>query len=202
MKVFLRLASLMGVVLLAACQPSFIADETESFSRQLGVIEDFDISRWHSRVFSHDSRFVFYTSSADKEVQKAINMAGTSAFKRHFAAAESSDANSRGQAKADARMVGAHFLVVIEILSSQTDVDGNKVKERNHKKVQVSEKVYKIEGEPYKSVEILMTIIAMNTDTIVDKVSLASDKLFKPYPGLNKLLQDPMQAVASELSGG
>ena len=202
MQIFLRLFYVSIMILISGCQPSFMVEESLKFSKQIGIVDDFDISRWHSRVFPRDSRFVFFTDSAPEDVRRAINSAGETAFQRFFTKVESNNGESRYKALNNARMSGAHFLVVCEILSSEVDHTGNIVKGRQHKAVHLPDKVIATDGEPYKNIQLLMTVVSLNAEVVVDKISVSSSQILKPYSGLNTLLHEPMLAVAKELSGG
>ncbi|MCR8921926.1 hypothetical protein NO559_04035 [Dasania sp. GY-MA-18] len=175
------------LLLISACEPAYIKQEAQHYSRQLGIVDDYDISRWHSYVFARESRFVIAAIVDDKESQESLLQAAQRALGHYFAQALPIDASTTASALHQARLQQGGFMMTIELnaLDRFQNLDGS----------------YE---SAYKQANILLSIYDINSGQVVDKVSLKATKSPLSFTGedIATLIYKPMLAVAKELSGG
>ncbi|WP_019530284.1 DUF4823 domain-containing protein [Dasania marina] len=174
-------------LLLTACEPAYIIDGAQHYSRQLGIVNDYNISRWHSYVYARESSFVIAGLVADKNIQQPLLQVSEQAFAVYFARAVSVNTNTFAAALQQAKSQRASFLAVFTLSSLQQfqNLDGS----------------YEA---GYQQADVLITLYDVNSAKVVDKVSLKASKSLLSFAGENitTLLHKPMLAVAAELSGG
>lgn len=182
-----RLLILMLAGLLSACEPAFIAEETTNFSKKVGLIDDFNISRWHNLRYSKSSHITLVSYAQEKVIKDALLKGTEKGFIQYFSNVQTSIAHNRQQALLVSRGLYSSFLIEIAMVDSAkyTNMDGS-------------------HSETYKNASILLTVIDVNSGRIVDKVSLLASKNTMSFLGadLAPLIHKPMAAVAKEMVGG
>jgi len=98
MKSLNLLIGLMIAMLLSACETAYIIDEMAYYSRKIGMVDDFNIARWHNMAFARESTFTIAALVDDDIAQVGLINSTEKAFQGYFAATSST--LSRSQSKA------------------------------------------------------------------------------------------------------
>ena len=75
---------LTSVLFLLACQPGYTVDQAEYYARKIGVINQFDISRWHNRRILPDSTFTVVSENINGVDSAALSKMVADIFSVHF----------------------------------------------------------------------------------------------------------------------
>lgn len=169
-----------------ACEPAFIAEGSERLSRHVGLVDDFDITRWHSMVYARESHLVLASQVADATSRKSLLLSQQKAFSRYFSSSTVDSSTSVESALGRARQQGANFLIMSDVITSEKykNMDGS-------------------HSESYKHAAIILTVIDVNSAKVVDKINLAAKSSLVSFSGsdLGPLSYKPMIAVAKEMVG-
>ncbi len=184
----IRLGLVVAVaLLLQACQPSFTADQTEHYSRKIGVINQFEITRWHNRVITADNQISVVSDVVDNVdviVLSEVVAKGLSPYFKSVTGGESKD--TIGGAVALTKIQGNNFLIYVEV------ADKNAVIEPE-------------EAEPttnYSRMKLILTVVDVVSNTTVDKIVLTAKTSNLNFWGneLPDLLAKPIAFVGQNLT--
>lgn len=180
------LGALLLVLSLVGCTPSYTVDSINKFSQQVGVVDYFEISRWHHHVVAQDSRLAVAAQAESSEHAELLARAVDMAFSRYYAdvAILQTTAGQRGLID-ESQAQGYDFLIRSELLSAEPAPEPDS------------------EDQSYKHLQILLTVVDVNSALVVDKLLLSSSKARIPFVKgeFDELLHKPLNAVARELSG-
>ncbi len=191
-------AIIIAAILLTACTPSYTADTTERYVREVGISNQFEIRRWHSRAIPSDTRISIVASTrtllSDDAVSKQPGNALAEAFALGFSVYFSSlhcataPVPSMMVAKAQAEKNRSNFLFYIDVVDRKAELKGGDTEEA---KVN------------YKQLTLVLTVVDVLTEQVIDKIQLSAKPSLFNFVGtdLNSLLAKPIDVVARELTG-
>ncbi len=178
---------LTATLILPACQPSYTAEKTESYSRKIGVINQFEITRWHNRVITADNKISVVSDVADNVdviVLSEVIAKGLSPYFKHVQGGESKD--TVGGAIALTKVQGNNFLLYVEV------ADQNAVIEPEEAQASTN----------YSRMKLILTVVDVVSNTTVDKIVLTAKTSHFNFWGneLPDLLAKPIAFVGQNLT--
>ncbi|WP_157117993.1 DUF4823 domain-containing protein [Oceanicoccus sagamiensis] len=174
-------------MLLQACQPSYTAEQTEHYSRKIGIINQFEISRWHNRVITADNRLSVVSDNVenvDVIMLSQVVAHGLSPYFKHVVGGESKD--TLPAAMALTKIQNNNYLVYIEIAEKDAIIEPD-------------------EAEPttnYSRMKLILTVVDVVSETTVDKITLTAETSNFNFWGneLPELLAKPIAFVGENLT--
>ena len=192
------LAGLVCLLGIAACTPSHTVQKSEFYARKIGVINQFDISRWHGRRLPANSRILVAAGDV-----KAVDGAHLSRVVSDNLAPFFADVNALEQqqallgARSAARRQSYNFLFYIELIDSKTgavltdnsDADDGAAPQDA--------------SRDFRQLQLLLVVVdALNGNT-VDKIRLSASTARYNFLGTDmaSLLAKPLAAIGRDLTG-
>lgn len=180
------LSALFFLFAISACTPSYTVDSIDSLSKKVGVVDYFEISRWHHYLMAQDSRLAVSAKAESSTHATVLSKAIKASFAQYYADVTVFQVGaSQPSLISQARAQGYDFLLRAELLSAKPAPHPDE------------------EGQSYKHLKILISVIDVNSEQMVDKILLSSNKSRIPFVRgqLDELLREPLSATAKELSG-
>lgn len=178
--------TLIFLVVLAACTPEYTVQSIDGFSKRVGVVDYFEISRWHHYLMAQDSRIVISAQAQSPDYAAQLADAIEAAFSQYYADVTVLQPVKSGQHVVEqARVQGYDFLLRAELLSAQPEHSSDN------------------KDQVFKQLKIMITVLDVNSGAVVDKILLLANKSRIPFVkgAFASLLHEPLDAVAEELSG-
>lgn len=178
--------AIVFLLFITGCTPEYTIDSIDGFSKKVGVVDYFEITRWHHYVIAQNSRLAVVAQAGPPDESALLAKALSNAFSDYYAGvAVLADKQGQHGVIESARSQGYDFLLRAELLSAEpTQV-------ADHKK------------QSYKHLKISVTIIDINSALVVDKILLSSSKARIPFVrgAIDNIVSEPLSVVAKELSG-
>lgn len=197
---FVRLL-LVGFLALSmsACTIPFKDNNNRKMSG-FGLAGNYQVSRWHSRVYARDSHFFVYANCNDKSMKQLLEDAVVKQFNGHFSEVSNNEHVSALAVVSQAAAEGAHFLLFIDVVEIKK-ANFNRSSNKNSK-AHMSKPKTDSQEQGFDKLSIMLTIKAINSLAVVDKISLDINRHFEPISSVQDMLRDPLIKLVNELSDG
>ncbi len=179
------------ITFLYGCTASHTVEKTEFYARKMGVINQFEISRWHSRGIPSDSR-IYVAVNEVKAVKggslSSVVAHGLSPYFIHVASADKQ--YSMAAANSLARKNKCNFLLHIELIKGKSASLFGDDEQLDDSSV-------------YKQMHLLLSVVDVVSGTIVDKIKLSSNTAHFNFLGsdMSSLLAKPLTTIGQDLTG-
>jgi hypothetical protein len=197
MRISLKLICQFFIVcVLISCTPAHTVDDSVSFARQIGVINQFEISRWHNRQIPRDSRL--YVSSADaftKHSEQLIPVV-SHGLSPYFASVLSSDKDqSLIEARKSASLEHSNLIIYIELIDKSDN--------RSSDNASATMPETDTGQNSYTRIDLLLSLIDVANGQTLDKIKLSSNtSIFNSLGAdLSSLLEKPLMSIGRDLTG-
>lgn len=187
---------LMAGLLTAACTPSHTVNKSAQYARELGVIEQIDISRWHNFVIPVGSR-VLVVEQPDSFDGPALSPAICAGIDGYLEAIDGGEQKTTSAALATASKTAVGFLLVASVaeanIAPEIRKQGGDAAENNTGNT----------GPNYSGLTLSLKLIDVVSGKTLDNIQLKSRASWFNVPGSNleKLLDQPLKRVAKDLTG-
>lgn len=184
----IKIALLIGFALiLQACQPFFTVDQTKHYARKIGVINQFEITRWHHRVISANNRISVVSDAVDNVdviVLSEVIAKGLSPHFNHVQGGESKD--TLGGAIALTKVQGSNFLIYVEVADLNAVIEPETVEPTTN----------------YSRMKLILTVVDVVSHTTVEKIVLTTKTSNWNFWGneMPGLLAKPIDFVGQNLT--
>ncbi|MEE8058747.1 MAG: DUF4823 domain-containing protein [Pseudomonadales bacterium] len=192
----LLFSSILGVFLLA-CTPSHTVETTESYARNIGVINQFHIHRWHARSISRDSRIFVVASDSNTNVKTNgdsntladVVARSLSPYFSHVSPVEKQLSITTANRLARDRRY--HFLIYIDFIDSSRAAINFDEDKADEKKTN------------YKHLELILTVVDVVSEQTIDKIKISANKSVLNLIGtdMQSLLAKPIDRIGQDLTG-
>ena len=186
---------LLSVPWLSGCQPAYVSDTVQQWSRSIGVTDRYVIQRQSTFVIARGSSLQVASPVLESIDENALTALIVQSLQPRFASVSALPANSRSRAVAES---SADFLVFVRSLENQSQPDSVVAVEEGQSAA--------IESNPdsdrYQRIVLLLDIVDVSTGTVFDSIQItASGKAWKAAQSMPDLLEEAMAAMARLVSG-
>ena len=77
-------AAVVFLLMTTACTPEYTIDSIDGFSKKVGVVDYFEITRWHHYVIAQDSRLAVVAQAGSLDESALLAKAVNSAFAQYY----------------------------------------------------------------------------------------------------------------------
>lgn len=182
---------LAASLLVAACTPSHTLSKSEQFARELGVIEQIDVRRWHSFVIPVGSKVMVASQSGSFD-GPALSPAICAGIDDYLEVSDGGQQKTITAARAAANKRGAGFL----LLASVDDASKAPVIRKQGEEAPS-------DSANYSGLSLSLKLIDVVSGKTLDNIQLKSRASWFNVPGsdLATLLDEPLKRVAKDLTG-
>lgn len=199
---FARLLFVVFIVLsMSACTIPYKDSNNRKLSA-FGLAGNYQVSRWHSRVYARDSHFFVYANCKDKTMKQLLEQAVVKHFDGHFSEVSNDDNVSALAVVSQAAAEGAHFLIFIDVVEIKK-ANFHRPSIKNSKSRPSSPQTDSLDSaEGFDQLSIMLTIKAINSLAVVDKISIDINRHLEPISNVQDMLRNPLIKLVNELSDG
>jgi hypothetical protein len=142
---------------LSGCQPSFTSQQVNIYASNLGIINQFEISRWHNRQIQASSRISVISDNIEAVDSQALSEVVGRYLRPYFSNVGAGEVKgSLLEAMKVAKSQGNNYLVYIELEQQNTLFDVKKADA----------------STAYNSLLISLTLVDVVANQILDKIRL------------------------------
>ncbi|MGK0499297.1 MAG: hypothetical protein ACJAYG_000933 [Oceanicoccus sp.] len=173
---------------LSGCQPSFTSQQVNIYASNLGIINQFEISRWHNRQIQASSRISVISDNIEAVDSQALSEVVGRYLRPYFSNVGAGEVKgSLLEAMKVAKSQGNNYLVYIELEQQNTLFDVKKADA----------------STAYNSLLISLTLVDVVANQILDKIRLQTKSSFYNISGsdIDALLAKPINHIAKNLRG-
>ncbi len=191
----------LSIILMAlsACTPSYTTEKVGEYSRQIGLTDQYEISRWRNYTFSSDNQLLVAVDAESDEQASQLASVIAKNLSPFFTSVQSlSRASAVSVGLKEARRSGCHFLLAVQETSFKLAFDPT-INARDT----AQENDRSDTTDKYTRVNFLLSIIDANTGKVVDKVNLSVSTAHYDFIGSDfvDLLDKPISQLGSDLVG-
>lgn len=184
------LAHVIVVLLLAlqACQPSYSVDQTEYYARKIGVINQFEITRWHNRVISTDNQISVIGDTYDGVDTVFLSQVVADSLAPYFKRVTGGHSkDSLVAAMTLTKLQGNNFLIYVQVRDKSSPIDAEEPDSTTN----------------YGRLSLTLTLVDVVSGETVDKINLLANTSFFTFWGneMQDLLAKPLAFVGEHLTG-
>ncbi len=182
---------------LQGCTPSHTLEKSGLYARKIGIVNQFDISRWHGRILPSGSKLFVATDamkSLDSRTLSAVFAKGLSPFFAQVTAAKHHQ--SIAPARSLAMKNACDFLFFIELIDSENGLIFAADEGRDDQAIEPSDK-------DYKRMQLLLVVVDVVSGQTIDKIKLSAGTAHFNFLGTDmaSLLAKPVAAIGRDLTG-
>ena len=175
-------------LLLQACQSSFIVDQTSHYARAIGIINQFEVTRWHHRVIGTNNRISVVSDAIDNVdviFLSEVIAKGLAPYFDHVQGGASKDAIDG--AIALTKVHGNNYLVYVEVADLNAVIEPDTVKPTTN----------------YSRIQLILTVVDVVSSSTVEKILLSANTQHWSFWGdeMPGLLAKPVAFVGNSLTG-
>ena len=187
-------AVLSLATLAAGCQPTYVADTAEQWSRWLRVNDQYAIVRWHHRTLAHQSRFCL-AAPAMPAVDRSAVMAlvGDALVEQFDEVGIVTEPVGADLARDSLACQGAHYLAyaVVEAVdcASEPQID--------------EQRPAACVGPGFSSMQLALRISDVHTGQTIDHIQIAARRAWTHLGSkeLGELMAEPLARAVAALAG-
>lgn len=184
----LKLGIVLAIAaLLQACQSSYIAERTEHYSRKIGVINQFEVSRWHNRVITTNNQISVICDDVEKVDVILLSEVIAKGLAPHFKSVTGGDSKDTIDAAiALTKIHGNNFLVYVEVVENNAIIEPEETEPTTN----------------YSRMKLILTVVDVISETTVDKILLTAETSNLNFWGneIPELLASPIAYVGQILT--
>ena len=184
------LANLVLALLLSlqACQPSYSVDQTEHYARKIGVINQFEITRWHNRVISTDNQISVIgdvDDGVDTVVLSQVVADILAPYFKRVTGGHSKD--SLVAAMTLTKLQGNNFLMYVQVRDKNSLIDAEEPDSTTN----------------YDRLSLTLTLVDVVSGETIDKINLQANTAHIKFWGneVPDLLAKPLAFIGEHLTG-
>lgn len=194
--VWLRCGLLLAALLMTGCTPSHTLNKSEQYARELGVIDQIDVSRWHNFVIPVGSK-VMVAAQPGSFDGPSLSPAICAGIDDYLEASDGGNQKTITAARAAATKGGVGFLLIASV------EDARKAPVITPRGDKAPDADKNPDSDNYSGLTLSLKLIDVVSGKTLDNIQLKSRASWFNVPGsdLATLLDQPLKRVAKDLTG-
>jgi hypothetical protein len=176
------------LLLLQACQPSFTVDQSEHYARKVGVINQFEITRWHNHVIARSNRISVISEVDDGVDMIVLSQVVADNLAPYFARVTGGySKDSLVAAMELTKLQGSNFLLYVQIRDKSSLIDTKEPDSTTN----------------YNRLSLTLMLVDLVSGDTIDKINMQVNTSHFKFWGneLQDLLAKPLAFVGESLTG-